>query len=154
MESQTPSLPIPDKENADLLGIRRQTWQSTAHKYISTWQTTPPQKAPIPKRAADKKKRTKTPMKRQFQVRMFEKSLPEPEAVATAAASTALVVKQTTTTTKPNPIPMMVYNHAQSKTQEVPNPTKKFQEEESPFTPVVAIPLWCSNPRLPHLQPH
>ena len=38
MESQTLSLPIPDKENADLPRIRRQTWQSTTHKYLSTWQ--------------------------------------------------------------------------------------------------------------------
>ena len=71
--------------------------------------------------------------------------------------STAQVVKQTTTTAKPNLIPMMVYNLAQSKIQEVANPMKKFHEEESPFTPIMAIPLWHSNPRLlllPHPQPH
>ena len=34
--SRHPSLPIPDKENADLPGIRRQTWQSTMHKYLLT----------------------------------------------------------------------------------------------------------------------
>ena len=38
--------------------------------------TTIPWKAPVPKRAADKKKRIKTPMKRQFKIRLVEKSLP------------------------------------------------------------------------------
>ena len=72
-------------------------------------------------------------------VRLIEKSLPvnaESEVVATMVTSMQTpVVKQTTTTTKPSPIPVMVYNLAQSKIQEILNPTRKFQEEESPFTP-------------------
>ena len=78
-------------------------------------------------------------MKRQFKVRLVEKSLPnnaESEAVATAATSTQMpVVKETTTTAKPSPIPMMVYNLDKSKIQEILNPTRLVQEEENPFTP-------------------
>ena len=58
------------------------------YKNLLTWQTTSLQKTSVPKRAADKKKRTETPTKRQFKVRLVEKSLPvntEPEVVATTA---------------------------------------------------------------------
>ena len=108
----------------------------------STYQlgnTTSLQKTPVPQKVANKKRRTKTPIKRQFKVRLVEKSLlvnPEPEVVATTATLTQTsVVKPTTTTAKHSLIPLMVYSLAQSKIQEIPNPTRKFQEEESPFTP-------------------
>ena len=115
------------------------------HKHQLTWQNhSTAEGTLISKKAADKKKRTKTPMKRQFKVRLIEKSLPvntESEAVATITTLMQMpVVVQTTTTTKPSPIPVMVYNLAQSKIHEIPNPARKFQEEESPFTPN------CSNP--------
>ena len=96
-------------------------------------------------------------MKRQFKVRLIEKSLLEPKAAATMATSTPTsVVQSTTTTAKPSPIPVMMYNLAQGKFQGVPNPTKRFQDEENPFTPILTMPLWHSNPRLllPHPQPH
>ena len=53
--------------------------------------TTSPLETPVSKRAADKKKRTKTPIKRQFKVRLVEKPLPiniKPEAVTTIATAT------------------------------------------------------------------
>ena len=113
--------------------------------------TTLPQKTPVPKKAADKKERTKTPIKRQFMVRLIEKSLPvnaEPEAIATMVTSLQTsVVKPTTTTTKPSPIPLMVYNLAQTRIQEIPNPTRKFQEEESPFTPNCGNPPIVQQPK-------
>ena len=72
-------------------------------------------------------------------VRLIEKSLlvnTEPDVVATTMTSTQTsVVKPTTTAAVPSPIPLTVYNLAQTKVQEIPNPTRKFQEEESPFTP-------------------
>ena len=42
---------------------------------------------------------------------------------------------------------MMVYNLAQSKIQEIPNPTRKIQEEESPFTPDYSNPLMVQQPK-------
>ena len=72
-------------------------------------------------------------------VRLVERSLPvnpQPEAVATTANSTQIsVVKPIVTAAKPNLIPLTVYNLSQTKVQEIPNPTRKFHEEESPFTP-------------------
>ena len=57
--------------------------------------------------------------KRQFKVRVVEKSLPvntEPEVVATAATSTQTsVVKSTTTAAKPSSIPLTVYYPAKIK---------------------------------------
>ena len=99
----------------------------------------------------DKKKRTKIPGKRQFKVRLIETSLPvdaEPEVVATIATSLQTsVVKPTTTTTKPTPIPLTVYNLAQSKIQKISNPTRKFQEEESPFSPNHDNPPMSQQPK-------
>ena len=101
--------------------------------------TTSPQKTPIPKRVADKKKRTKTPIKRQFKVRLVERSLQvnrEPEVVATTVTLTQTsVVNPAATAAKPSLIPLMVYNLSETKVQEIPKPTRKFQKEESPFTP-------------------
>ena len=80
-------------------------------------------------------------MKRQFKIRLIKKSLPESEAAATMVTSTPTsVVKPTTTTTKPSPIPVMMYNLAQGKFQEIHKSTKRFKEEEGPFTPN------CNNP--------
>ena len=42
---------------------------------------------------------------------------------------------------------MMVYNLAQSNIQEVPNPMKKFQDEESPFTPNCGNPPTVQQPK-------
>ena len=61
--------------------------------------TTPPWKAPTPKRTAEKKKRTKTPMKRQYKVRLVKKSLLESKAAATMVTSTPIAVVNATTTT-------------------------------------------------------
>ena len=110
------------------------------HKYLLTWQNQFTTEDPSStKWAADKKRRTKTPIKRQFMVRLIEKSLlvnTEPDVVATTMTSTQTsVVKPTTTAAVPSRIPLTVYNLAQTKVQEIPNPTRKFQEEESPFTP-------------------
>ena len=41
----------------------------------------------------------------------------------------------------------MVYHLAQSKIQEIPNPTRKFQEEESPFTPNCDNPSMMQQPK-------
>ena len=103
--------------------------------------TNPLQKTPTLKKAADKKRRTKIPIKRQFKARLIEKSLTEPMVVTTMAASTpTAVVRPTTTTAKPSPIPERIYNLVQGKIQEIPKCTRRFQEEESPFT-------WnCNNP--------
>ena len=117
--------------------------------HTSTYQlgkTTSPQKTPVPKRAADKNKRTKTPIKRQFKVRLIKKSLPvntEPEVVATTTASTQKqVVKPKAAAAKPSPIPLTVYNLSRTKVQEIPNPTiRKFQEGEIPFTPNYIIDI-------------
>ena len=121
----------------------------------STYQlgkTTSPQKTSVPKRAAGKKKRTKTSIKRQFMVRLVEKSLPvntEPEVVATTTASTQTsVVKPTATAARLNPIPLTAYDLSKTKAQEIPNPTRrKFQEGEGPFTPN------CGNPPMEQQQP-
>ena len=75
---------------------KMQTYQELEGKngkqpHTSTYQfgkTTLLQKTSVPKRTVDKKKRTKTPVKRQFKVQLVEKSLPvntEPEMVATTA---------------------------------------------------------------------
>ena len=114
--------------------------------------TTSLQKTSVPKRATDKKKRTETPIKRKFMVRLVEKSLPvntEPEVVATTATSTQTsVVKPTATTAKVNPIPLTVYNLSKTKDQEIPNPTIRMcQEGEGPFTPS------CGNPPMEQQQP-
>ena len=89
-------------------------------KTISLW------KAPVPKRAADKKKKTRTPIKRQFKVGLIEETLPvntRPEVVATMVTSTQTqVVKPTATTAKPSPIPMTVYSLFQTKVKKNPQP--------------------------------
>ena len=102
--------------------------------HTSTYQlgkTTSPQKTPVPKRAAYKKERTKTPIKRWFKARLVQKSLPvntEPETVATTTTATkASVVKPIATAAKPSPIPLTVYKMSQTKVQEIANPTiRKF----------------------------
>ena len=43
-------------------------------------------------------------------------------------------------------ISAVVYNLAQSKIQKIPNPTRKFQEEESPFTPNCGNPPMVQQP--------
>ena len=112
--------------------------------HTSTYQlgkSTSLQKTQVSKKAADKRK-TKIPIKRQFKVRLIERSLPvnqEEEVVATVVTSTTTSVVKPKTT-KPSPIPLMVYNWAQSKIQEIPNLTRKFHEEESPFIPIHRIP--------------
>ena len=80
--------PIPDKENADLPGIRRKPGNQLHTSTYWFGKTTPPWMVPTPKRTAEWKKRTKTTMKRWFKVRLIEKSLPELKATATMATST------------------------------------------------------------------
>ena len=91
--------------------------------------TISPQKTPVLKRAADKKKRTMTPMKMQFMVSLVEKSLPinlKPEAVTTTATATpTLMVKPIATAAKLNPIPLTVFNLSRPKVQESPSLTVK-----------------------------
>ena len=94
------------------------------HPCTSTYQlgkTISLQKALVPKRAVDKNKRVKTPIKRQFKVRLAEMSLPvntEPEAVATTTTSTQTsVVKLAATAAKLNPITLTVYNLSKTEVQ-------------------------------------
>ena len=108
--------------------------------------TTSLQKTSVPKRAANKKKRTKTLIKRQFIVRLVEKPLLiniEPEAVATTAtAKQTSMVQRTATAAKQNSIPLTVCNLSSPKVQEMPNPTmKKSLEREGMFTPNCGSPL-------------
>ena len=117
-----------------------------------------PCKTTVPNKA-EKKKRTKTPVKRRLKVRLIEQSLPvnptlsinlTPTAVTTMATSTQMLpVKPTTTTTNPTPIPVIIYNLAQSRIQEIPSPPlRKFQGEEVPSSP-------HSSPKLQPLpKPH
>ena len=83
--------------------------------------TTSPWKTPVPKRAADKMRRTKTPMKRQFKVRLVEKPLPiniKSEPVTTTATATQTsMVKPTATAAKLNTIPLTVYNLTRPKSK-------------------------------------
>ena len=95
-------------------------------------------KTPVPNKA-EKKKRAKAPIKRRFKVRLIEQSLPinpTPTVVTTTAASTQmLAVKPTATTANPTPLPVTIYNLAQSRIQEIPNPSiRKFKGEEGPST--------------------
>ena len=131
----------------------------------TTWlgKTTPQQKAPIPERAADKK-RTKTPMKRWFKVRLVEKSLlvkAESEAVATVTTSTQMpVVKQTSTTANPSLIPVAGIQFGPKQNPGNPQPhIESSRRKKAHSPPIMAIPLWHSNPRLlplplPLPQPH
>ena len=124
---------------------------SHAQVPIDLAKPTSQQKISVPKRAADKKKRTKTPIKRQFKVRLVEKSLPvntEPEVVVSTATSTQTsVVKPTATAARLNPIPLTVYDLSKTKAQEISNPTiRKFQEAEGPFNPN------CGNPPMEQQQ--
>ena len=57
------------------------------------------------------------------------------------------MVKPTITTAKPSPISVTVYNLAQSKIQEISNPTRRFQEEESPVTPNGNNPPMAQQPK-------
>ena len=125
------------------LGNELHTSTSQLGKSTSMW------KAPFPKKAADKKG-NKAPIKSQFKVRLIEKSLPvnpESEAVATTATSLqTLVVKPSATTAKPSLILLTVYNLAQNRVQEIPNPTVKFQEEECLLTPNHGNPSMAQQP--------
>ena len=60
---------------------------------------------------------------------------PTPTVVTTMATATQIsAVKLAATTASPTPIPVTVYNPAQSKIQEIPNPPmRRFQGEENPF---------------------
>ena len=71
-------------------------------------------------------------------------------AVTSMVTSTLTsAVKPAATTANPTPIPVTVYNLAQSKIQEIPNPPmRKFQGEENPSPPMVTIPLRHSNLKL------
>ena len=57
-------------------------------------------------------------------------------------------VKLKSTTASPTLIPVTVYNLAQSRIQEIPNPPMRFQGEEDPSIPNSDNPLRCSNPKL------
>ena len=114
-------------------------------------------KMPVPKKA--EKKRAKAPVKRRFKLRLIEQSLPinptlpvnaTPTVVTTTAESTLMsAVKPTATTANPTPLPVTIYNLAQSRIQEIPNPPiMKFQGEEGPSTPNGEIPLRCSSLKL------
>ena len=101
-------------------------------KSTSLWRT------PVPKKAADKKRRTKTPITRWFKVRLVEKSLPvdpEPEAFATRVTWHKLQW-WSQQPLPPNPaqytiVYNIVYYLAQSKIQEIPNPTRKSRKRKA-----------------------
>ena len=61
-----------------------------------------------------------------------------------ATSSKASVVQPAATATKL--IPLTVYNLAQNRVQEIPNPTGRFQEEEHPFTPNHGYPPMAQQP--------
>ena len=122
------------------LGIQPQPHTST----YSSDKSPSPQKTPIPKKA-EKKKRAKAHVKRRFKVRVIAHPLsmnptlpvnPTTVVVTTTVTSTQMsAVKLTATIANPTPIPVTVYNLAQSKIQEIPNSTMRFQGEKNPFTP-------------------
>ena len=74
--------------------------------------------------------------------------------VTTALTLTQMPVAKPVTTIAKS-IPVTVYNLVQGKFKEIPYPVGKSLEEEGPSAPLVAIPLWSSNPMLQPLpQPH
>ena len=105
------------------------------------------QKAPVPRKAIDKKqkKRSKMPIGKQFKVRLIKKPLSptmKPETVATTAnAMQTSMTKPTATSTrwptaKHTPIPLTIYNMPSAKIQEVPSSsTQKPQGGEGPLIP-------------------
>ena len=100
----------------------------------------------FPKGQLTKRREPKHLMKRQFKVRLVEKSLPantEPETVATTGTSTQTsVVKPTATAAKPSLILITVYNLSQTRVHKIPNPAiRKFQEGKTCSLPIVSIPL-------------
>ena len=124
---------------------------SLPHESLSSCQTHFATEDPSSQESRWQKKRIKTPVKRQFKVRLVEKPLPiniGPEAVATTAtAIKTSMVKPTATAAKLNPIPLIAYNLSRPKVQEILNATiKKSQEREGPFTPN------CGNPPMEQQQ--
>ena len=102
------------------------------------------QKTPVPKKA-EKKKRAKAPIKRRFKVRVIAHPLlvnPTLPVNATLTVITTMVtstqmspVKPAATSANPTPVPVTIYNLAQSRIQDIPNPPmRRFQGEEGPYT--------------------
>ena len=104
----------------------------------------------------------KSSIKRRFQVRLIVQSfpfnqtlpiIPTPTAVTTTVTSTQTsAVKPTAITANPTPIPVTVYNLAQSRIQEIPNPPIRKFQEEGPPPPIETIPLRHSSLKLQPLQ--
>ena len=116
-----------------------------------------PWKTPVPNKA-EKKKRANAPIKRRFKVRLIEQALPINPTLPVNPTSTVVTtmvpstqtaaVKPTATTANPTPIPVTVYNQAQSRIQEIPNPPiRKFQGEEGPLSPNRDNPLQAQQPK-------
>ena len=74
---------------------------------------------------------------------------PIPTVVTTMVTSTQMsAVGPTATTANPTPIPVTVYNLAQSRIQEIPNPPMRvFQGEEDPSTPNGDNPTKVQQPK-------
>ena len=129
------------------LGTQQQPCTSTySPKKISSLQ-----KTPVPKKA-ENKKRAKAPTKRRFKVRLIEQPLPinpTPMVVTIMVTLTQMsAVKPTATTANPTPVPVTLYNLAQTRIQEIPNPTmRSFQEEEDPSIPNGDDPTKAQHPK-------
>ena len=74
---------------------------------------------------------------------------PTPTMITTTATSTQTsAVNPTATTANPTPLPVIVYNLAQSKIQEIPNPSmRRFQGEEYSSTPNGDNPTKVQQPK-------
>ena len=73
LEYKVPSLPIPNKKNENLPRTGGLAWYptATAHQHLFASQNSLLQKTPILQKA-EKRKRTKAPIKRRFKVRAIE----------------------------------------------------------------------------------
>ena len=126
--------------------------QDTGQPHSSSKQAVKPttsslQKAPVPRKAINKKqkKRSKLPIRKQFKVRLIEKPLSpitKPKAIATTATSTkTLMTKPTATSTKwptakLTPIPLTIYKVPSTKIQEVPSSSMQKPQGEGLLIPI------------------
>ena len=105
-------------------------------------QTPHPERPPLPKKA-EKKRRTKAPVKRRFKMRVIAQPMPTnltlPMSSILPAEPSPMVNTSTATTPKPvtssaaTSIPVTVYNLAQVNFKGIPNP----QEQQPEATPTV-----------------
>ena len=156
LEHKAPSLSFLNQENEDIPRVGGQAWPQPQTQ-LQPHTSAPSQnnnfltrKTPGPK-MAEKKRRTRAPVKRRYKVRVIAQPIPTTPTLTTplnliptvpipiVATSTAtnqmLVVKSAAAS-----IPVTVYNLAQGKFEGIPNPTGRPQAEENPSTPAAVQP--------------